>query len=167
MITVFTPWHRCLIALIGIGALALALLGGAGALSNTDAAWVDEEQATASFTAGTLGPVQNLECRQGATLLGLSLLENQLELSWTRPRGLPQNVPIVYEISAGSRVVGEVHETSYVYTARPAILDLQVTLSVVARVGSWTGPGNQYRASQLLLLGLPVRVACEKLLGVL
>ncbi|OAH43640.1 hypothetical protein AYJ66_05300 [Dietzia cinnamea] len=170
MIT-FARWRRCLIALIGIGALALALLGGAGALNSTDAAWVDEEQATASFTAGTLGPVQNLECRDKRdTLLGLGTRE--LELSWQRPEGVPADAPVEYLVTWDGGLLGEhgkapAVETKYRYEAGPSLADLgPFTFTVYAQLDDWVSDGVGYEAAKLSVVTLGLRVQCTALLGI-
>ena len=164
MIT-FARWRRCLIALIGIGALALALLGGAGALSDTDAAWTDEEQATASFTAGTLSPVQNPRCTDST--LDVDLLPNRVLMTWDPPEGLSDDVPMKYRVSwreagllfprSGSITVGG---TSHAFKASDSLLNLAVTVTVEPFVGSWVGDAESKSALSTSLAGLGLAVVC-------
>ena len=162
----FTPWRRALIALVGIGALALALLGGAGALSDTDAAWTDEERATASFTAGTLGPVRNLRCTD-SRIVEVGLLKNQVRMDWDPPAQLPGDVPMEYRVSwreagllfprSGSTTVSG---TSHVVEASDSLLNLALTVTVEPLVGSWVGDAESKSALSASLAGLGLAIVC-------
>lgn len=95
-------------------------------------------------------------------------MATQLELHWTRPEGIPDDVPVEYQIDWTPGTGGPVTttETDYVYTARPAVLALGLEFRVTPHVGSWVGPTTRYSAAQVVLLA-PISISCGILLGIL
>lgn len=154
----FTPWRRALIALVGIGARALALLGGAGALSDTDAAWTDEERATASFTAGTLGPVRNLRCTDG--VIDVELLPNRVRMEWDPPAQPPDDVTMKYRVSWRGSDPIIVSKTSHVVEASGSLLNLALTVTVEPFIDSWVGDAERKSALSASIAGLGLVVVC-------
>lgn len=152
----------------GVLLLALTLIGSFGSLSPTDATWTDAESSRGQFDTVAIGPVEGLDCNDERSILGTGLLETELELTWGRPEGIPDGVPVTYEISwsSGSRSATTT-ETSYTYTAQPALLTVGLRFSVSAHVGSWAGTPTGYSASQIVVLFIPISISCGIFLGLL
>lgn len=162
---------RALLACVGVLVLVVTLIGNT--VTRTTAAWTDEEYATSTFTAGELGPVpqQSFECHDEESLLELGLLKNQLLLNWEEPSGIPEGTPIEYEVTWDDGLLGgsgtdTVTESRFLYETQLSLLSVGVRFTVTPRIESWEGTTLVYRAA-LVALVVPIRIACDKIIGIL
>lgn len=160
--------RRCAVAVCSTAlVLAFVLSGGLGTVRSTLASWTDQEHATATFEAATIGSVQNLECFDSGSLIGL--LGRQVRITWERPLGL-EDVPLEYVIhwqenGLPSRdEIVETEKTEYTYSAATGVtvLTTSVDLDVYARVkqSEWEGESSRVDVSNLGLLGISVLMRC-------
>ena len=57
--------------------------------------------------------------------------------------------------------------TEYLYETGLNVLVVGIELRVQPRIGDWAGDEVGYRAAIISLLGIPIRVECDRLLGIL
>lgn len=67
------------VAILLAASVAAAAVGSGGMFVTTEAAWVDPERATGTFTAGTVSPVTSMSCTSG--------LLQPVTFTWTAPVG--------------------------------------------------------------------------------
>lgn len=161
---------RLIGALAGVVLLVAALVGSSGLISSTDASWTDERSAAASFTALELGHIEEFECHDSESLLGL--LRSNLQLTWEPPEGLSPDVPVEYLVEWDGGLLGErgsatVTDTEYLYSAGFSILDVSLDFTVRPFIESWEGDAFGFRAAKVSVLGISVRMECRAILGVL
>lgn len=156
-------------AVAGFACLSLVLSTGVGV---TDASWTASASTEATVTAARVGPVEALSCADSSNAL-LGLGQDTVRLSWRRPAGLPPETSIGYDLrwvrgSGGGAGSATVTDTEYDLKPGTSVLDLTtIRVTITPRVGSWSGPTTGQEVSATSALGLNVRVACGKLLGIL
>lgn len=152
---------RVLAAVTGIMIPSLIFSGGLPEVNLTEANWNDEVHASASFEAGTLGQVNDLDC-SGGDILG-ALLNGEVTLSWEPPY---EGFDGIYEVAWADRGLGvaddvfETHETEFEYSIPTSLVSVGAIVAVRPVLGQWKGESTGYFISIVSLLGLPIYTSC-------
>lgn len=155
--------------------LSLCLLAVVSSLGVrlTTASWTDTETVGVELHAAELTEIRQLECLDVEDNL-LGLLNNELLLRWQRPAGIPDTVRVDNLVTWTGGLIGGAGQTLITdgatqsrYKADLGLLGVSVDLTVTPIIGSWSGPTVGYRAANVTLLAIPIRVECRTLLGIL
>ncbi|SMX85341.1 SipW-cognate class signal peptide [Brevibacterium sp. 239c] len=165
-------WHqlirgRRVRALIAGFALVMLVLGLSGVRSTT-AAWTDKDEATGSFSAGSL-KIRDLTCTDNSGLLGLG--GDQLKLDWKRPQ-ISDSVQLAYTVtvirtpllSSPSTTTYTTEETTLTYRdTKLSLLSIPTyTLTVQAKpIGEWSGSAATVKGHGINLATLGLVLRCN------
>ena len=161
--------RRKIIAVLLVLVLSLAGLANTR-IASTTATWTERSNASAQFSAASLGPVKSssFQCFDiDSGLLGTKLLSNELLFTWDDPIGF-EDRPMEYRITWDGGILGAKGEAritdgtnQYKYRAvlLGQILSFNIDFKVYPVYGTWEGPPTTYTARTISLL-LSVTMDC-------
>lgn len=140
--------RRLAVAVLSAALVIATILGGAGTRGHeTEARWSAAKGADGTFTAMTLGSVQNYRCTGG--------FWSSATVSWQRPAAAPSGT-LSYLVTferAGTTKTTMQTATTYEYR-RPALKFDDVTLTVRPVIEQWTGPARSMVLDAVPAIGM-------------
>lgn len=151
--------------------VGLIMSTGSTKVSYTDAAWNSPPQTrTGTFSATNMGPIKDLKCYDHDDgLLGTSLLDGDLILTWSPPENVTGN-PISYRIdwkvgglggaSGQATITDGSNQYRYDSALLTSLLGLRVTFNIYPVAGTWQGTATSLTAKGLGVGGISVTLDC-------
>lgn len=152
----------------------IAIVLSTSAAKSTLAGWTADDASKGTFTAGTIGTVQNLQCVDSEDLLGTGLLARDVKLTWRGPQDFA-GTDLEYVVTWQAVTIGDSGSAvvkspvngvfEYKYSPRSFLTAFTVDFTVRARTtltsDSWEGQPLTARAATVSALGIPVLLRCS------